>query len=215
MAITSTTLAADLSATSLTLSLTSGTGFPTVGAQPQNVGFLVRVDDEYMWAIYQPVANTVKVRARGALGTAAVAHDILSRVHVSADPQDFTGNPAGGDVPLPPYSDDRATIGEDLTFTSAQIAALARNTIYSITKATAAAIVLVAPGKAQDGLKIMFTSQTAAIHVVTATALLANAGASSPYTTATTANAKIGGALELVAQNGLWNVIAQNNWTIT
>lgn len=215
MSVTTTTLAADLSASSLTLSVTSGTGFPTTAASPLNVGYLCRCDDEYFWAIYQPVAGTIKVRARGAMGTAAVAHDILSRIHVSSDPQDFTGNPVGGYVPLPPYADDRATIGEDLTFTTAQIAALARNTIYSITKATAAAITLVAPGKAQDGLKITFTSQTAAIHVVTATALLANAGAAAPYTTATTANAKIGGALVLIAQNALWNVEVQTNWTLT
>jgi hypothetical protein len=214
MAITSTALSADLSASALTMAVASGTGFPTTGdTVPQS--YVVRIDDEYMVAVTQPVAGTIKLRSRGYYGTAAVAHDTLARVLVSSNPQDFGPNPTAGDVPLPPYRPDMVTIGEDRTFTTAEIAAIARDTIYTITKATAAAITLVAPSKAQDGITLKFTSQTAAAHVITATALLANAGAASPYTTATTANATIGGGLALQAQNGLWNVISAVNWTLS
>lgn len=215
MAITSTTLSADITATALKMTVASGTGFPTSGGTtPQS--YNVRIDDEFMVAVLQPSAGVITLRSRGNEGTAAKAHDILSRVLVSSDPADFAaGIPVGGDVPLPPYQPDRVTIGEDRTFTTAEIAALNRDTIFAITKATAAAITLVAPSKAQDGLRITFTSETAAAHAITATALLADAGAASPYTTATTANAKIGGGLTLQAQNGLWNVLSTVNWTLT
>jgi hypothetical protein len=109
---------------------------------------------------------------------------------------------------MPPFQPAMQTIGEDYTFTLAEVAAWgnqARN--FPITKATAAAIVLVAPSKAQDGLTLVFTSLTAAAHVITATTLLADAVTGSPHTTATFA-AFIGASLTLQAQNGLWNVIA-------
>ena len=101
MSITSTTLAADLSATGLTMSVTSGSGFPTV-ASSTPASFIVQVDDEYMIAVSQPVSGTIKLRSRGYFGTAAAPHDILSRVHVSSAASDFPGNPVGGDVPKPP-----------------------------------------------------------------------------------------------------------------
>lgn len=214
MAITSTTLSADLSATALKMTVGSGTGFPTAGdTTPKS--YLTRIDDEYMYSVVQPVSGQITLRGRGSQGTAAVAHDILARVLVSSDPADFTNIPAGGDVMLPPYRPDMVTIGENRTFTSAEIGAIVRDTVYQITKATAAAITIVAPSKAQDGIELTFTSQTAATHAITATALLADAGASSPYTTATVANAKIGGGLVLKAQNGLWNVVSNVNWTLS
>lgn len=216
MAITQTTLSADLGANDVTMAVTSGTGFPTSGGPAVNPGYLVRIDTEYMLAIQQPVANTIKIAMRGYNGTAAKAHDILSQVLVSSAPSDFSPVAPGNQVDLPPFTPLQQTIGEDYTFTAAEIAAYGnqpRN--FALTKATALAIVLVAPSKAQDGLTLTFTSLTAAAHVITATALLANAGAGSPYTTATTANAKIGGGLTLQAQNGLWNVIAATNWSLT
>ncbi|HEX7936762.1 MAG TPA: hypothetical protein VF573_27325 [Paraburkholderia sp.] len=213
MAITSTTLSADLSATALSMTVASGTGFPTAGdTTPQS--YIVRIDDEYMVAVLQPTSGSIKLRSRGYYGTAAAAHDTLSRVLVSASPADFSATPVGADVPLPPYRPDTATIGEDVTFTSAGVAATVRDTIYSITKATAAAITLVAPSKAQDGIELTFTSQTAAAHVITATSLLGDGASGSPHTTATFA-AFIGASLTLKAQNGIWNVVANVGVTIT
>lgn len=209
MAITQTTLSADLSATSLTMKVTSGSsGFPTAGAGPVTPGYVCRVDREYFLAVSQPVANTIKIAQRGYNGTAAEAHDILAKVEVSALGSDFADPSAGNVTSMPPYQPGMHTIGEDYTFTSAEIAAYgnqAQN--FALTKATAAAITLVAPSKAQDGLTLIFTNLTAAAHVITATSLLADAVTGSPHTTATFA-AFIGSSLTLQAQNGLWNVIA-------
>jgi hypothetical protein len=215
MAITQTTLSADLGTNDVTMAVTSGTGFPSVGtiATP---GYLVRIDKEYMLAKAQPVANTITIARRGFNGTAAAAHDILAKVEVSSAASDFNPNPPGSTVDLTAAMPVYDTIGENITYTTAQIAAWGNQPRdIAITKATAAAIVLVAPSKAQDGLVLRFTSLTAAIHVITATALLANGDASSPYTTATMANAKIGATLTLMAQNGLWNVVSAGFWTLT
>lgn len=215
MAITATTLSADLGAHDVTMTVGSGTGFPTAGGAIANPGYLVRIDNEYMLAIQQPVAGTITIAQRGYNGTAAVPHDVLAKVLVSSAPGDFSPVAAGSQVDLPPFTPVQATIGEDITFTTAQVTAWGNQPQnFAITKATAAAIVLVAPSKAQDGLTLTFTSLTALEHVITATGLLANAGAASPYDTATVANAKIGGGLVLQAQNGLWNVIVATNWTL-
>ena len=215
MAITATTLSADLGANDVTMTVGSGTGFPSVGAT-ENPGYLVRIDNEYLLAVGQPVSGTITISMRGYDGTAAAAHDTLAAVLVSSAPSDFPSSSAGNSVELPPFTPIQKTIGEDLTFTSAQILGYGNQPQnFVITKATAAAITLVAPSKAQDGLTLTFTSTTAATHAITATSLLANAGASSPYTTATVANAKIGGGITLQAQNGLWNVISSTNVTLS
>ncbi len=217
MAITQTTLSADLGANDVTMAVTSGSsGFPTAGGPIVNPGYLVRIDNEYMLAVQQPVAGTIKIAMRGYNGTAAASHDILAKVLVSSAPSDFNGVAAGQLVDLPPTLPRQQTIGEDITFTAAQVAAWGNQPQnFVITKASAAAIVLVAPSKAQDGCVVVFTSDTDATHAITATSLLASAGSASPYTTATVANAKAGGGLTLQAQNALWNVIAATNWTLT
>ena len=216
MAITQTTLSADLSANALTMTVGSGTGFPTSGGAPVTPGYLVRIDKELMLATSQPVSGVIRLAMRGYAGTAAAAHDILAKVEVSALGSDFADPSPGNSVTLPPYLPSQQTIGEDRTFTSTDIAAYGNQPQdCAITKATAAAIVLVAPSKAQDGLVLRFTSLTAAQHVVTATALLANGATASPYTTATGADAKIGASLTLQAQNGLWNVIANVGFTLS
>ncbi len=214
MAVTSTTLSADMSATALKITVASGSGFPTSGGTtPQS--YLTRIDDEFMFSVLQPASGVITLRGRGSYGTAAVAHDLLAKVIVSSDPQDFDGIPAGADSPLPPYQMDRVTIGENRTFTSAEIFAMNRDTLFSFTKASAATATLVAPSKAQDGLVLQFTSLTDAAHVVVGTSLLASGGASSPYTTATMDQAKAGGGLRLIAENGLWNVVSSLNWSLT
>ncbi len=216
MSITQTNLTADISATDLTLAVASGSGFPAAGNTIASPPYLVRIDKEFMLAIQQPVSLAISVIQRGYNGTAAVAHDTLSKVEVSASPSDFADPSPGNSVALPPYLPSQQTIGEDITYTSAQIAAWGNQPIqFSITKASAAAIVLVAPSKAQDGLVISFTNLTDAIHVLTATSLFASGGSASPFTTATWANAKAGGAITLQAENGLWNVVNSLNVTLT
>lgn len=215
MAITQTALSADLSATGLTMTVASGTGFPTSGGStPQ--AYLVRIDKEFMLATLQPTSGVIKLSQRGYNGTAATAHDVLAKVEVSSAPSDFAEPSAGNSVSLPPYLPNMQTIGEDVTFTSAEVAAWGnQNRNFPITKATAAAITLVAPSKAQDGLVLTFTSLTAALHAITATSLLANGDTASPYTTATGTNTKIGATLTLQAQNGLWNVVSNGFWTLS
>lgn len=215
MSITQTTLSVDLSATGLTMRVASGSGFPAVGSTIANPGYPVRIDKELFYAVQQPTAGVIKLRSRGSNGTPAVAHDLLSKVEVSSDPSDFPGPTAGNNTSMPPYMPGQQTIGEDRVFTSAEIAAYANQPqTIAITKATAAAITLVAPSKAQDGLMLVFTSLTAAAHVITATSLLADAVSGSPHTTATFA-AFIGASLTLQAQNGLWNVVSAVGVPIT
>ena len=214
MAITQTTLSADLGANDTTMTVASGTGFPTAGGPPAR-NYLVRIDNEYMLAIQQPVALTIKIAQRGYNGTAAVAHDNLSHVLVSSAPGDFNPVAPGNQVDLPPALPIQQTLGEDRTFTTAEIAAWGNQPrLYAITKATACLFTLVAPSEAQNGLTVVFTSLTAAAHVMTATALLADGASGSPEDTATFA-AFIGASLTLQAQNGLWNVIAAVECPIT
>ncbi len=215
MAITATALAADLSATGLTLSVASGTGFPAVGTTA-TPGYVVRINREYMLAVAQPIANTIKVALRGYNGTFAEAHDTLSKVEVSALGSDFADPYAGSVSSMPPYQPGMHTLGENFAITAADVASYgnqAQN--FAITKATAISTsTLAAPSKAQDGLTLVFTSLTAAAHVITATTLLADAVSGSPHTTATFA-AFIGASITLQAQNGLWNVISTTGVTIT
>ena len=215
MAITQTTLSADLGANDVTMVVGSGTGFPTAGSSIANPGYLVRIDNEYMLAIQQPVAGTIKIAQRGYNGTAAVAHDLLSHVLVSSAPSDFNPVAPGNQVDLPPALPIQQTLGEDRTFTTAQIAAFGNQPrLFAITKATACLFTLVAPSEAQNGLTIVFTSLTAAAHVLTATSLLGDAVSGSPHTTATFA-AYIGTSLTLQAQNGIYNVVSSTGITIT
>ena len=215
MSITATALSSDLSATGLTAVVASGTGFPTVGTVA-NPGYLVRIDTEYMLAIAQPVAGTIKLAQRGYNGTKAMAHDTLAKVMVSSAPSDFANPAAGSMVDLPPFTPVQETLGEDRTFTSAEVAAWGnQDRVFAITKATAIACTLVAPSKAQDGLTITFVALVAVLNVITATGLLANGLTASPYTTATGAHTKIGAVLQLQAQNGLWSVVSSQGWTIS
>jgi len=207
MPITQTTLAADLAAVGNTVRVTSGTGFPTVGASPVTPQ-VVRIDNEFMLAIGQPVAGVIKVAQRGYGGTAVVAHDLLAKVSVAATPADFADPAASQVVPIPIDAPIQETLGESRTFTASEVASWgnrARN--FALTKATALAIVLVAPSKGQDGLTLVFTNDTTAAHVLTATTLINDGVTGGAKTTATFA-AFPGSALTLQAQNGLWNVIS-------
>lgn len=214
MAFTQTNLTADLGANDVTMVVASGTGFPTAGAGPA-ANYRVKIDNEEMRAISQPVAGTIKIAMRGDNGTAAAAHDNLAKVLVTAAPGDFPNPSPGNQVDMPPALPIQQTLGEDRTFTSAEIAAWGnqpRN--FAITKGSACLFTLVAPSKAQDGLTLVFTSDTAYAHVLTATSLIADAVSGSPHTTGTFA-AYVGATLTLQAQNGLWNQVSTIGVTIT
>ncbi len=206
MALTATTLAADLSATSLTATLTStSSGFPAVGTMGSRQ--LMLIDSEWMMINYIPVANTVKILQRGYNGSAAVAHDILANVLTSSAASDFPAVPVGAVSDRPPYIDDIVTVGENGT-----IAAPNKNTTYMLNKATAlATTVLASPTTAQNGIRATFTSQTAAAHVITA---VMEDGTTGGSTTATFTAFK-GASMILEAANGIWNVIAVQSVTIT
>lgn len=215
MSITATALSADLSATGLTMKVASGSGFPTAGGPPVSPGYVVRIDREFCLAVQQPVSGVIKIAQRGYNGTFAESHDTLAKVEVSALGSDFADPFPGNVTSMPPYQPAMQTIGEDYTFTTAEIAGYGNQTHnFPITKATAAAITLVAPSKAQDGLTLVFTSLTAAAHVITATTLLGDAVSGSPHTTATFA-AFIGATITLQAQNGVYNVVSSTGVTIT
>lgn len=176
MALTNTTLAAACTASDLTLSLTStSSGFPAVNTYASPAQML-RIDGEDMLIQVVPVSGTVKVMQRGYNGTVAVAHEALSVVSTSSDPQDFGNTPAGGVNSRPPYVDDIVTIGVDTTFTAAGTPATAttlplptKNTRYIITKATAAAITLISGVSANMGVKLTFQNGVAAANTITYT----------------------------------------------
>jgi hypothetical protein len=82
---------------------------------------------------------------------------------------------------------------------------------YVITKGSAAALSLAAPTvTTDDGVQIVFTSNSAFAHVLTATGLL-QTGAATVNTATTSAFA--GASFTLIAYQGKWNVLSQNTTT--
>lgn len=210
MSLTRTSLAADCSASDLSLSITStASGFPAVGAYSSPAQML-QIDDEYMLIQLVPASGYVKVMQRGYNGSKAEAHDILAPVATSSDPQDFAAVASGAVVNRAPWTDAVLSVGEN-----GIIPVPVKNTTYELTKATALSTTTFgAPAKDQDGLRVRFTSQTAAAHVITATGLWGDGVSGSPHTTATWA-AFIGASLTVQADNGIWNVISSVGVTIT
>ncbi len=209
MALTRTSIAADCTADATTLSITStSSGFPTVGVIVGN-GQLACLDGEYLLITQVPVAGTVKVAQRGYNGTVARAHDVLAPF-TTGSAADFAEIGAGFDDARPPNVDEILSIGEN-----GIIPVPVKNTTYELTKGSAlASTTLAAPGKDQDGLRIVFTSATAYAHVLTATTLWGDGASGSPHTTATFA-AYVGASLTVEAINGIWNVVASVGVTIT
>ena len=197
MALTNTTLAAAMGANDMQLKVTSATGFA--------VGQLVRVDNEEM--LQTAAANGVYIPVRRGLdGSAQVAHGILADVATGLT-TDFPSPPLGKTA-LFPVDTARISIGVDTTFTAADFS---QDTTYVITKATACAVTLGAPSKAQNGLKITFRSATAAAHTVTyAAGFLGDAGSSDIATFA----AKIGAMLVIEANAGTWGAVSTSSVTI-
>ena len=214
MAITATALVSDLSATGLTMTVSSGTGFPTAGATLPSQNYVCRIDKEMFLAITQPAAGIIKIAQRGYNGTFAAAHDLLAKVEVGL-PSDYAAPSPGTTTNLPPYLPNQQTLGESITWTADQVAAWGNQPqIFAMTKASALAIVLPAPSKAQDGLTLQFTNLTAVAHVITATGLLEDGVTGGGKNTATF-GAFVGASLTLMAQNGLWNVMGQVVCVIT
>ena len=117
---------------------------------------------------------------------------------------------------LPNYIPGMQTLGEDYTFTAAEVAAHGNQPRdFDITKGSAIAVTLVAPSKAQNGAVWTFTTSSPYLHVITATSLFASGGTSSPYTTATASNTESGATMVLKAYNGLWTVVSLQNWALT
>jgi len=213
MAFTTAQLASSITASQLQFNLTNistnQSGLPPVGALPLPVGNPMQIDAELMYVVSQPTAGNVIVRGRGTEG-AAVAHDILSNVCVSATPGDFPVPGVGQTQTLDPANDAPQTIGQDGT-----LVIPVSNTIYNINKVTALALVLPAPPVTLNGLTLVFTSNTAVAHVITATNLYQDGTGTLPHSTATF-NSKQGASMIVTAENGLWNFASPaNNVTIS
>lgn len=232
MALTNTTLSAACGAGDLTLAITStSSGFPAVGtysSPPQ----MMRVDGEDMLIQVVPVANQCRVMQRGYNGTVAVPHEALAIVSTSSDVQDFLVTPSGAVNSRPPYADDVVYLGVDTTFTAAGTPATAttvpyptKNTTYIITKASAAAITIIAIGAttpassaANIGVQMTFIAGTAQAHTVTY-----GPGFDGDTTTSdvATCNSKVGAALVVkVGHNGLLSAVnasvnaSTGQWTL-
>lgn len=181
MALTATTTSAAIGAADLLIPLTStSSGFPAVGvyASPAQ---MMRISGEDMLIQVVPSSGFAKVMQRGYNGTRAVAHEALSIVLTSSDPQDFN-TPGGGQVvSRPPDVDNIVTLGVDTTFTATGTLATAttqpyptKNTTYYLNKPSACAVTLIAigastpaPSAASAGVKMTFVNLVAAANTVT------------------------------------------------
>ena len=85
---------------------------------------------------------------------------------------------------------------------------------YTLTKGSAAAIILGAPNLLQSGTVINITAGSAFAHVVTATGLVQDGVTGGGKGTLTFA-AFVGSSISLVASQQKWNVLAKNLVTIT
>lgn len=204
MALRRTTLTAPITSSQLTFAVTStaSDAYPAVGAAPLGYQPFV-IDDEVMFLVGVPVSGTVTVRMRGSDGTEAAAHDTGSSVVTSATPLDFPSLQPGMSVLRPVSAPDIVTYGQ----ASEVIAVPIESTTYAYLASPlgAGAYTLGAPSLALNGIELTITSQTAFAHTVTATGLY-QTGAAGTFSIATFPAAS-GGSMQLVAQNGLWNVI--------
>lgn len=197
MALTTTSLSAALPAASLIVPVTSATG-ATVG------GFL-KVDDEYM-VITEINGTRMTVRSRGDYASAAAAHNILAPVTFGL----WSDLPQPGPTHVVPGLDAAAltSVGTDGAI---DVASLVENTTIVVTKATAAALTLAAPSRAQDGLVVTILSATAAAHTVTYTPGFYG---DTTLSDVATFAAKAGASMTIVARGGTWGVQALANVTL-
>lgn len=215
MALTTAQLAAAISSSAVTLTLTNivapagGSVLPAVGALPLPIGVPMLMDTEFVFLVAQPTPGIYTIRGRGSEGTAAAAHDILTNCYASLIPSDFGLPQPGTVVTIDPAEDMAVSIGQDGT-----VVLTGANTIFNINKATAAALVLPAPSQADNGVACVFTSNTAFAHVITAQTTGNFKDGVAARNTATFA-AQPGATLTFVAENGAWNVQALQSVTLS
>jgi hypothetical protein len=211
MALTSAQLSTAITANQLLFNVTNviGGGLPAVGALPLSVGNPMQIDSEIMFCYAQPVLGQVLVRGRGSDGTVAATHDVLSNVYTSPLATDFPAPQGGSVITIDPAADTIDSIGQD-----GVIPVPTATTVININKGSAAALTLAAPSLGSNGVTVAITAQTAFAHVIVATALFADGSGSSPKTTATFSGTR-GASMFLVAENGLWNVVALQNVTLS
>ena len=197
MAITlSTTLAAAVAAGDRTILLTSGTSAA--------VGMVVKMEQEY--STVASIASdgvTITLGVRGIYGSAVQAHKILTPVELSVA-TDFPGTPTGSPIPIPYSVPELTTYGA-----AGAILVPNEDARIFINKATAAAMTLVAPSTAQDGLTLVVTAGTAAAHTVTTPTAT---GFKNTTGTATFGGA-IGDSMTITAYKGLWLPVSTVNVT--
>lgn len=198
MAVTQTTLAAAIALGDLILPVTSATGFAA--------GNWVRIDSEWIGAVLAVNGTQISVRGRGDQGTAAVPHNALALVSTGLA-TDYPNTPPGVTVPEPPDEAPVAVYGVSGAITIPGV-----DTKIVLNKAGVAAMTLAAPSKAQDGLVLNITSNTAQAHTVTATSLLSTGSAN---VSVATFAAQKGAGFTIMAVNGLWNVLSQIGITFT
>jgi hypothetical protein len=169
----------------------------------------VKIDNEYMFVVAVPSTTAITVRTRGDQGTVAIGHDLLANVMTSALVGDFPLAPLGLANLIPPSTPIVLTLGQTQT-----LVLPLQDTKFLIDKATAATITLPTPSKAADGLRLTFSSQTAAAHIVSAPSLIADGVTGSPHSTATFAAFK-GCTVTLLVSQGLYNLESQTGVTVT
>ena len=209
MAITRSSISAAMTATQKTLAITSATGLPGVGISARSQ--IIRVDGESMKTIdgiCQVSTGVITLMQRGAEGSTAVAHDILAPTLTTPTASDFSDFGVGVNVPIPPTLPRLSSIGQN-----GVIAVPVQDTVVLLTKATAlASTTLADPPTDLDGVRLTLTSMVDTAHVVTTVNCFD--GTSGAHTTLTFA-AFIGASVTLMAAAGAWNVISNNQVTIT
>jgi hypothetical protein len=203
MALVRTTLTAPITSNQLTFGVAStlNAAFPGVGAAPLTYQAMV-IDDEVMFLVSCPATNVVTVRGRGSDGTDAVPHDIGSSVVTTSNAQDWPSAQAGMSTLRPPSTQDIVTYGQSGVIA---VPVEGQTTVY-LAATSAGAYTLGAPSLALNGIEMTITSQTAFAHVIVATSLFFPSNAAGPLSTATYPG-NIGATMQIVAQNGVWNVI--------
>ncbi len=197
MAITlSTTLAAACTAADRTIVLTSGTSAA--------VGMVVKMEQEF--STVASIASdgvTITLGVRGAQGSAAQPHRILSPVELSLA-SDFSGAPIGSPIPIPYSTTELATYGA-----AGAILVPNEDGRIFINKATAAAMTLRLPLTDEDGKTLTIQAGTAAAHTVTVPTAT---GFKNTTGTATFGGA-IGDAMVIAAYKGQWLPVSVLNVT--
>lgn len=204
MALTTTTLAAACTKDDLVFYVTAATGFAA--------GNFVRIDKEFSVIDRSYVSGTgIPVFRRGDHGSRCVAHQILSPVTTGLM-SDLADLGTATDSQVPPELRAQASIGVSTTLSATSAPPLpTKDTIFYITKATAAAIVLPAPAKDVDGIEVTFYSTTAAAHTVTYSAGFYGGTTSDDVATFAAA---IGASMTIISSKGTWGVKALANVTI-